>query len=172
MKKIIFLFLGILISGCSNLSKNTIESGTFYIRNGVKADKAWKEDLRFKRYSFSHELTLLFELMIADIDPQSSFNFWFSKDELDTVQKCSDAKIVLAYSLDTVRIPYFYLNDQLSKSGYERFDLIEFSKELNAHSDSVMNSMRLYKVFGICKKTKDLRPITISFPGFVEKTLN
>jgi hypothetical protein len=110
--------------------------------------------------------------MIADIDPQSSFNFWFSKDELDTVQKCSDAKIVLAYSLDTVRIPYFYLNDQLSKSGYERFDLIEFSKELNAHSDSVMNSMRLYKVFGICKKTKDLRPITISFPGFVEKTLN
>ena len=172
MKKyslITFLFL-ILVS-CSNLSKNTVNDGSLPIRNGVFENKTWNDTLVFERYSWNHELTLNFELMVAKLDPQSGFNFWFSKDELATFNKCKDARIVLAYSLDTKVIPYSILNEQLEFNEFAKFDLIEFKKNLLAHPDATQNSLKLYHVFGVCRKSNDLAPVKISFPGFSEKTL-
>lgn len=168
--KILILSLLFLIS-CSNLSKNTIESGKFYVRNGVQSDRTWKEDLSFDRFSWYHELSLQFEMMVADISPQSGFNFWFSKDELEFVTKCSHPQILLAYSIDTTIIPYSHLYDQLEKNGVVKLELIEFKKNLNAHPDSSGNSMRQYRVWSICRKNGNLNPIKITFPGFSEKSL-
>lgn len=170
-KLIVLVGLCLLSVSCSNLSKNIVEEGSMPIRNGVAGERSWKEDLIFKRYSWTHELNLQFELLLAQVSPQSSFNFWMSKDELETFNKCADARVVLAYSLDSKIIPKSYLYEQLERNGFVRFELLEFKKHLIQHPDAVMNSLNSYYVFGICKKTNDLKPIKISFPGYLEKTL-
>ena len=176
MKKTILLatlLVSVLgLSSCSNLSKNTVREGTYIVRNGTAGDKIWNENLNLKRISWYHELTLEFDLMLASIPPQSSFNFWFSKAELDDVNKCPDFKVVMAYSLDTKIIPYSHLNEQLELAGYKKIDLIQFKKNFIQHPDSEMNSFRIYQVYGICRESRDLKPLIFNFPGFTEKTVN
>ncbi len=170
MKYLLVLLL--VLSGCGNLSKNITREGTYYIRNGAFADKTWDEDLQFRRTSWYHELTLQFDLMMTPITPQSSFNFWFSKAELEDVQKCGDFRLALVYSLDTKVIPYSLLNEQLERSGFKKIELLEFKKHLLSHPDSEMNSTRLYQVYGLCRDAKELKPLVLNFPGFNEISLN
>lgn len=160
------------ISCSTNLSKNLVQNSKLILKNGTFTDKAWKEELIFQRISWYHELTMQFDLMLAQVAPQSSFNFWFSKSELDSMIKCEDARVVLAYSLDTKDIPYSSLYEQIEKSGYTRFDLLEFKKHILQHPDAQLNGFRLYHIFGICKMTRDSKPLIVNFPGYLEKTIN
>jgi hypothetical protein len=167
---LIWVLLILSITSCSsNLSKNMVQEGNLILRNGTFNDKAWKEDLVFQRNSWYHELTLQFDLMMAYVPPQSSFNFWFSKGELDSMINCSDSRVVMAYSLDTKDIPYSSLYENFSNSGYTRFELLEFKKHLFQHPDAQLNGFRLYHIFGICKKNKDAKPLIVNFPGYLEK---
>ncbi len=173
MKKISIVLLTLLtFASCANLSKNTVKEGLFLVKNGTAGDKVWKENLSLKRVSWYHELTLQFDLMLGTIEPQSSFNFWFSKDELDMIGKCGDFRIVLAYSQDTKIIPYSYLNEQLDRSGYKKIELVSFKKQFIQHPDSEMNSLRLYQLYGICRPEKNDKPLIFNFPGFSEKIVN
>jgi hypothetical protein len=160
------------LSSCANLSKNSVREGTFVVKNGVANDKVWNEKLELKRISWTHELTLQFDLMITTIPPQSSFNFWFSKDELFELNKCGDFRVVLAYSLDTKIIPYSYLNEQIEVAGFKKIDLIQFKKNFLQHPDAEMNSLRLYQVFGICHTSKNPNPLILSLPGYSERSIN
>lgn len=171
-RSLLLLLVGLLVISCSNLSKNSVEEGRLVLKNGTFTDKYWKEDLVFERSSWYHELTLAFDFMQVQIAPQSSFNFWFSKNELDIISKCADSRVVMAYSLDTKAIAYSSLYEQVEKSGFTRFDLPEFKKHLLAHPDAELNGFRLYHIFGICKKTKDLKPLIINFPGYLEESIN
>lgn len=174
--KFVFIILTLLtlmgLTSCSNLSKNTVREGHYLVRNGVIQDKTWNETLDMKRISWTHELTLNFDLMLVPITPQSSFNFWFSKSELDEVNKCGDFRVVLAYSLDTKIIPYSYLNEQIDRAGFKKISLIDFKKNFLSHPDAEMNSFRLYQLFGICRPGKSDKPLILNFPGFSEKILN
>lgn len=166
------LFFLLFAISCSNLSKNIVQEGDLVLKNGTYADKIWKEDLIFQRNSWYHELTLQFDLMMAHVSPQSAFNFWFSKDELNSMAQCGDARVVMAYSLDTKDIPYSSLYDQIEKFGYKRMDLIEFKKQLLQHPDAQVHGFRLYHIFAICKKVNDRKPLIINFPGYSEKIIN
>lgn len=168
----LLLLTSMMIISCSNLSKNYVEEGNLYLKNGTFADKVWNENLVFQRTSWYHELTLGFDLMLAHVTPQSSFNFWFSKDELDSVAKCADSRVVLAYSLDTKEIPFSTLYEQFERSGYTRFELFEFKKHVLAHPDAQQFGFRLYQIFGICKMSSDQKPLIINFPGYSEKLIN
>lgn len=170
-KNISLLLILIISFSCSNLSKNIVKEDNFLLRNGTFTDKTWKEDLVFTRVSWFHELTLQLDVMMAHVAPQSAFNFWLSKDELDQMIKCGDSRVVLAYSLDTKDIPYSSLYEQLEKSGYTRFELIEFKKHILQHPDSQLNGFRLYHIFGICKKDPDHKPLIMNFPGYSEKLI-
>lgn len=169
---ILFVILMSVYSCASNLSKNLVQDGKLLVRNGTFTDKLWKEDLVFKRNSWYHELTLQFDFMLASISPQSAFNFWFSKNELDSMVNCSDSRVVMAYSLDTKDIPFSSLYQQIENAGYSRIELIEFKKHLLQHPDAQLNGFRLYHIFGICKKTKDAKALIINFPGYLEKVIN
>ena len=142
------------------------------MRNGVAGDKTWIENLVLKRVSWYHELTLDFDLMLANIEPQSSFNFWFSKDELEAIGKCGDFKIVMAYSRDTKILPYSLLNEQLDFSGYKKIELPTFKKQFIQHPDAEMNSLRLYQLYGICRPDQNNKPLIFNFPGYSEKIVN
>lgn len=160
------------LTSCANLSKNTVKEGDFIVRNGTAGDKTWKENLTLKRVSWYHELTMEFDLIIGSIAPQSGFNFWFGAEELGDAQKCPDFKVLMAYSLDTKILPYSLLNEQLELAGYKKIDLMAFKKNFLQHPDSEMNSLRLYQVYGICRSTKDTKPLILNFPGFSEKVIN
>ncbi len=166
------LVVALMLTACSNLSKNTVKEGKYIVKNGSFGSKQWDDDLVFHRTSWYHELTLQFDLMLVSIAPQSSFNFWFSTVELGDVHKCGDFRVLLAYSLDTKIIPHSMLNEQLEIAGFKKTELSEFKKHLLQHPDSEMNSTKLYQVYGICRESKDLKPLTINFPGFKEKALN
>ena len=155
-----------------NLSKNSVKEGEFLVRNGVFADKKWKENLTFKRISWYHELTLQFDLLLAPVSLQSSFNFWFSPSELEDIQKCSDFRVVLAYSLDTKLIPYSILNEQFELSGFKKIEIMNFKKHLMLHPDSELNSLRLYQAYGICRPEKQFKPLILNFPSFSEKLVD
>lgn len=174
--KNLFSLLSLLVlftlASCSNLSKNTVREGTFVVRNGVAQDKVWNENLNLTRVSWTHELTLQFDLMMVSISPQSSFNFWFSPDELAELNKCGDARVILAYSLDTKLLPYSVLNEQIDLAGYKKLDLIQFKKHFLQHPDAEMNSLRLYQLYGICRQSKEVKPMIFNFPGYSEKILN
>lgn len=161
-----------MTSCASNLSKNIVQEAKFVIRNGTFTDKIWREDLVFQRNTWYHELTMQFDLMLANVAPQSAFNFWFSKDELDLMVNCQDSRVVLAYTLDTKDIPYSSLYEQIEKAGYTRFDIPVFKKNVLQHPDAQQNAFRLYHIFGICKKVKDSKPLIINFPGYLEKSIN
>ena len=173
MKKTIVLLLTLLtFASCANLTKNTVKEGPFLVKNGTAGDKTWYEVLTLNRVSWYHELTLEFDLMLAPITPQSSFNFWFSKDELEAIGKCGEFKVVLAYSRDTKILPYSYLNEQLENSGYKKLEILSFKKQFLQHPDAEMNSLRLYQVYGICRPVQDNKPLILNFPGFSEKIVN
>lgn len=169
---ILALILTTLTSCSTNLTKNSVQEGTFLLRNGTFSDKVWRENLVFQRNSWYHELTMTFDLMMAQVTPQSAFNFWFSKEELESMISCADSRVVMAYSLDTKSIPYSSLYEQLEKSGYTRIDLLNFKKHLLQHPDAEVSAFRLYHIFGICKKAKDAKPLIINYPGYLEKSIN
>jgi hypothetical protein len=164
--------LTLLVSSCANLSKNTVEQGIFIVRNGTAGTNVWNENLKVTRVSWYHELTLQFDLMMAPIPPQSGFNFWFSKDELDAIAKCGDFRVVLAYSSDTKIIPYSSLNEQLDLAGFKKMDINTFKKNFLQHPDAEMNSLRLYQLYGVCRPSTDHKALIFNFPGFMEKTVN
>lgn len=141
---LVFIIFG--LAGCSNLSKNQIKDGEILVKNGTYTDKIWKETLKFERYSWYHELTLQVDVMVARFNQDSPFNYWLSKDELDWLSRCSDARIVLTYALDSKLISNAMLNEQFSNSGFDHFDLNQFKKYLIQHPDSELNSLKLYKV--------------------------
>lgn len=162
-------FLGFI--SCSNLSKNMTKSGTYVVRNGAYADKMWKENLVFERYSWYQEMSLQYDVMIAKLDANSSFNFWFSADELKDANDCADFRVVLLYTLDSKKIAHSSFFEQAESSNFLRLDVQAFKKQLLMHPDSSENSLNLYQVYGLCKKTKDLKPIVINFPSFQEVTI-
>lgn len=171
-KSLVLITFLALLTSCANLSKNTVKEGAFIVRNGTAGQKVWMENLNFTRVSWYHELTLEFDLMMANIAPQSSFNQWFSAEELGALQKCDDFRVVLAYSSDTKVLPYSHLNEQLDFAGFKKMDIQAFKKQFLQHPDSEMNSLRLYQVYGACRTGKEAKPLIFNFPGYTEKTVN
>lgn len=169
---IIPLILLYFMTSCSNLSKNTIKEGSFYLRNGVVADKKWIEELKLARLSWYHEMTLQFDLMMGNILPQSGFNFWFSKSELDQMSKCIDFRIVVSYTQDPAIIPNSHFLEQLKQSGFQKIELTDFKNHFLQHPDSELNSFKLYQVFGACRLEKSDKALILNFPGYPEVSLN
>ncbi len=142
--------------------------GQFVLKNGVFADRTWTEHWTFDRYSWYQEMSLFYDLIIAQIPPQSSFNFWFSEAELKDINSCVDFRVAMIYTLDSKKISHTQFYEQMEFANYQRVDLSNFKKHLQLHPDSTEHSLQLYQIYGFCKKTKDRRQIVVNFPGFVE----
>lgn len=168
---LVLILSAFFFSSCSNLTKNMTKVGSFVVRNGNYADKTWKENLSFARYSWYQEMSLQYDVMLARIESNSSFNFWFSADELKQINECADFRIALLYTLDSKKIAHSAFFEQAEVANFHRIELMTFKKQLLMHPDSTENSLNLYQVYGLCKKTKDLKPIVINFPSFQEVTL-
>lgn len=163
LKLVAFTFI---ILSCSTMSKNFIKKGSLQLNGGVYLDKQWSDSLFFKRVSWHQELTLLFDLLSTRVDKKSSFHYWFSKHEQEAVAQCGDFLVVLSYALDSERISTAMFVEQMQYNGYERISIPHFAASLKLHPDFERHSLKLYRIYGLCKKHHDQKSIIVSFPSF------
>jgi len=170
MKKYISLITLLALCSCSNLSKNLVKEGEFSVKSGVHHNLKWNENLEFNRYSWYHELTLLFDVMVTSLDEQSPFFNWFSTEEKIMMEKCDDVMIVMTYALDSKKISRRMLLNEIEKFGYEEVLIPTFSKALKLHPDHEKQSLQLYKTTALCHKGEsDKREkVSIRFPSYPE----
>lgn len=170
MKKITLVFIFLLFSSCSNLSKNFSKNGDFSLRGGVFQNSKWKDTLIFDRYTWFHEITMLFDLIVTRVDPKSPFHDWFSNYEKKVLAECSDAYIVLDYSLDSEKISKKMVENDAKRAGFEKVSLPNFKNHLKLHPDVEELSLQLYDVSGFCYKGEiaSREKIIVRFPGFSE----
>lgn len=167
--KFVIMLSVLFLSSCSNLSKNMIKHGDFYINNGRGNNEVWKEDLKLKRFSWYSELTLLFDTMYGEIDDSSKFINWFSQDEQRRLASCSKKFLTVNYSLDD-RITHQMYENSLKEYGYEKVVAQNFEKSLRSHPDFSEHILSLYKISIFCAKSPSTK-VMVSFPSFDTITL-
>jgi len=167
-----FIFLKLLIilvlSSCSNMSKNMVQEGEFELVSGVFEEKKWDSTLRFKRLSWYQELNMLFDLLVVPVDANSPFSNWLSEDEKNDFSDCSSKFIALYYHLNTKKISRKSFEKQIKNQGFKNINLNHFKSNLSLHPDFTANHLRLYKLQGLCGLKK---VINVKFPGFSNKSL-
>ncbi len=168
MLRLILAFL--LLCSCSNLSKNTIYEGTFDVKSGVHQNVSWEDALVFKRTSWFQEATLLFDLMLVSVDSGSPFYHWFSSDEKSLLGQCEKNYVVLAYALNSKKLSNREFVAQAEDSGFEEIKLPSFKSHLSLHPVFTRQSLRLYKVYGLCQKKAAIgqKKLIVRFPGYRE----
>lgn len=171
MRKLLTTFvLLFIVSSCSNLSKNFTKNGDFTLRGGKFQNTQWNDLLVFDRYTWYHEVTMLYDLIVTRIDPRSPFYDWFSNGEKKTLAACSDAYVVIDYSLDSERISHKMMENDAKRAGYEKIALQSFKSHLKLHPDVEELSLQLYDISGFCYKGElsSREKIFVRFPGFNE----
>jgi hypothetical protein len=172
------LLFSILLMGCSSQSKNFTKDGQLKLRGGVYGSEQWSQSLAFERYSWFHELTLLFDVLIVKGDQLGPFDSWLSASELSQSRNCEEFNIVLVYGSDSDKISEHTFFEQTRLYGYDRQHIADFGSHLKLHPDFERLSLQLYKPYGLCKKNLAFdsasTPTTLrlNFPGFKEVTID
>ena len=169
---LVFLIISFL-SSCSNLSKNFSKTGDFHLRGGKFQNTEWNSVMSFDRYSWFHEVTMLYDLIVTRVDPRSPFYDWFSNGEKKTLASCTDAYLVIDYSLDAKKVSKKMLENDAKRSGYEKIVLNSFKNQLVNHPDVEEMSLQLYDISGFCYKGElsSREKVIVRFPGFKEVVL-
>ncbi len=167
MKNFITIIFILSLTSCSHLSDNFIGQDSFYLRGGVSAHRKWNDHLIFKRTSWYHEVNLLFDVFLAEVDLKSPFSLWPSENEKESLRRCLQSFYVLNYSLDANLASPQELISQFEKQGFSILQVPQFKKSLQLHPDFVSNSLHLYKVYAICLKDGPHKTsLDVSLPSF------
>lgn len=174
LKSLSLLILIFGITSCSNLSKNFTKKGDFYLRGGQFQASKWKESLKFHRYTWFHEVTMLYDMMLSRIDSKSPFYDWFSNSEKKLISACSDFYLMLDYSIDSKKVSKKMVENDAKRSGYEKIVLRDFEKHLINHPDVEELSLQLYETSGLCYKGEQStqEKILVRLPGFTETVID
>ncbi len=164
------MFLAIqLTTGCGSLSQNFVKTGKLKLNGGMQEKAKWKDSIIFDRYSWFHELTLMYEVMITEYKLTSPFTNWFSKSQKRAISECASFKILMIYTIDSAKISKRSAMASLEKNGYRRIAITDFMDSLRLHPDMENLSLQLYDIYGYCKKTPSLgSPIAVNVPSYPE----
>ena len=138
--------------GGGSSSKNFVKKGNFYLVGGRFEQLEWRDKLQFKRVSWYHELTLLFDMMLSKWHGDSKFSYWLSPAEQDIVESCHQFYLLLSYATDSGDITHSMFNQIMRNNGLELIEMPNFRTYLRLHPDFASNSLRRYQVQGLCQK--------------------
>jgi hypothetical protein len=171
MKSFIILVL-LIISGCAaHKSYNKTATGRVMLTGGVYKNDSWNENLKFKRLSWYHGMTLYYDLLLWKADLDSPFAKWFSPQEKEFFVKCEKFLVSVAYSADPNKISHVMAREQMKLNGYDDVVINTFANYFKSHPSAVEWKISNYKVMGYCKRAPsrlDPNSIQINFPGFKE----
>lgn len=151
-------------------STNFIKEGTFLLKDGAYGH-SWNGELKFKRVSWYQQATLMFDFLIAELNPSSPYQAWLSADMLENKKKCQRFYIVLDYSLESDHPGYSHIDQQFRVALFEKIHLPLFESNIKMHPQYVENSMRLYRLYGLCDHN-NLKEIALVLPGYVGHSLS
>lgn len=167
-----FFFVFFLFSCANNMSQNNVVFSERSFTGGVYKTEKWNDEMLFKRVSWYQQLTLIYDVFIHKLDPQSKFKMWFSKDELEEVEKCgAEVLIVFHYAYESKKIPDRFFREEMSKNNFDEIFLTTFSKNLMLHPDTNRWNLVRHKVACFCRKTRSEKTLTVNFPSFSEVSI-
>ena len=167
MKAFLSLCL-IFVFSCSNLEKNMVKNGDLIIKGGVFQSQEWNDNLKFTRYSWYKELTLVFDLLLTKLDHKTPFYAWLSNSEKEALAQCRESMVVVTYVWDPDKINRGMFFEQTERLGYERLSLPNFKRHLKMHPNYEALSLQLYNIEALCKKQSSTEQFAIRFPGYKE----
>ncbi|MCO4795188.1 MAG: hypothetical protein KC493_15835 [Bacteriovoracaceae bacterium] len=170
LKSFSLIFLIFSLASCSNLSKNFTKKGDFYLRGGHFQNSKWSKSLKFDRYTWYHEVTMLYDMMLTKVDSDSPFYDWFSNSEKKLLASCTDFYLMLDYSLDSKKVSKKMVENDAKRSGFQKIVLRDFEKHLLNHPDVEELSLQLYETSGLCYRGEisNREKILVRLPGFTE----
>lgn len=173
VKRQLLILMVLIFGACANLSKNQIITEEFDLRGGKYANQQWDDSLTFERTSWYAELTLVYDLLITKLTPQSPFWQWLSNTEKETINSCKEHYVTVAYAQDSKKVSHSALKVSALEAGYRSFALPQLSNYLQLHPDFAKNSFHLYTVFGLCLEPERAKRenILLQFPNFKEVVL-
>jgi hypothetical protein len=172
--RILTLFVSLILitqlaTSCGSLSQNFIKTGKLKLNGGMQEKAKWNDSIIFDRYSWFHELTLIYEVMIADYKLKSPFSNWFSRSQKISISECNSFKILMIYTLNSAKISKRAAMSSLEREGYKQIAISDFKDSLRLHPDVENLSLQLYDIYGYCKKSPRLgSPIAINVPSYPE----
>ncbi len=170
MAKIIII-IALVLSSCAHRSKNFMSQGNTFIKGGSNKDSTWSDSLEFKRASWYKELTLVADVWISDISPQSPFYSWISENGKKKLEQCQQRLLTFSYVLDSSMYPLTSLVSQIEAAGGRKIALSSFKDRLKLHSDYERKSLRLYEFNAFCFNSST-REIIVKLPNFKSLKLN
>lgn len=171
MKKLLILLLSLLISSCALTGKNLIQREDFELYGGATSGNRWDEQLVFKRASWYLEMTMIFDVLYAEITPESKFYNWFSTAEKVTLKKCEKSFLTIFYAKDSDRVSKSDFLKQARSTGLDQIVVNTFSKAFKLHPQYIANSFQLYDISIFCRRDQKQTPLKIEFPNFDPVTL-
>ena len=167
------IFITILISACSSLSVSTIKEGDLTIRDGRFNNLEWSEDLTFKRLSWYHELTLLYDFLIAEIPVHSNYRRWFTPGESISANSCGKFYIAGVYATRDSRVNQNDIWNSFDTNRVKFINVNGFYQNLSFTDYFISNSFRLYKFWGICVRNQgEVVTVKLAFPGYKSKQIS
>lgn len=171
MKSLVILVL-LAIAGCAaHKSYNKTATGKVYLTGGVYKEDSWDENLKLKRLSWYHGMTLYYDLLLWEAKLDSDFSKWFSAQEKEFFVKCEKFLVSVAYSADPNKISHVMAREQMKLNGYDDVIVNTFANYFKSHPSAVEWKLTNYKVTGYCKRSPtrlDPKNIQINFPGFTQ----
>jgi hypothetical protein len=169
---LLLLLLTVLFLGCSSSKylENEIKIGTIRFFGGVEKNKKWDEKLNLTRVSWYYRLTLYYDVNIYRATKASNFYNWFSPEEKEYFNTCSDLLVSVVYSADSKKISHSMFINQMEVNGYDFITVNSFAKNLRSHPSFEDWKLHRYKIFGHClkKNAKVSHELTLNFPSFRE----
>ena len=170
----LLVFSLIVLMSCSSIhktKKSFIKSKTIF-KGGVYKDKSWSESLEFNRYSWLSDAKLEYEILLHRLDKKSPFFAWFGKEGRD-IALCNDIFVGLSYTSLTSPQKRSYFYNQFEEQGYEDLAVLEFSKNIMAHTQFHDWGLQFHKTFALCAKGKKaVKKFQINAPGYKTKKIN
>ena len=160
-----------LVSACSTMDTNYVKRSVHHVKGGKSRTSEWKEELTFKRTSWYYQASLLYEINIAQIAPDSAFLNWFDDGELSSVKGCKQLLWVIDYAYDGRRVQKNYVKNILSNKGFVDISAPNFEKNFINHPDTPLMTNRNYKMQLFCHQSTTMNEIYATIPGFNEEKI-
>jgi len=165
------VWMPFLLIGCSTpLSSNFTSKSELSLKGGVFQKKEWQEELKFKRYSWFQDVTMLHDLLLVKSGEMGPFSQWFNAYESKMANSCQEFYVALSYALDPKKLSQRMLLSNLSEHGFEKVLLSHFENHIRLHPRFVAHSLHLYSVYGLCRKSGNSKnegtQVFVDFPGF------
>lgn len=165
MKKI-YISILLLLSSCALTGKNLVQTEDFEVYGGAVSGHKWDEVLIFKRASWYLEMTMIFDVLYAELDRDSKFYNWFSTSEKVSLKKCNKAFVTLFYAKNSDRVSKQDFLKQARSTGLDQIVVNDFEKGFKLHPQYIANSFQLYDISVFCRRDNREVPLKIEFPNF------